>query len=72
MATSYYSNNYVNTFEHDVNVSLKDKFSVLKMLQTILSNLADPVKSQDPKYRQLRRRMEKMSCKFQQCTILHP
>jgi hypothetical protein len=53
MAT-YYNNNYVNTFEHDVNVSLKDKCSVLKMLQTILSNLADPVKSQDPKYRQLR------------------
>lgn len=42
------------TFETDVNVSLADKASVLKMLKTILANLADPVKQNDPKYRQLR------------------
>ena len=42
------------TFENDVNISLADKTAVLKMLRTILQNLADPVKSQDAKYRQLR------------------
>jgi len=44
----------VSQLEHDVNVSLAEKASVLKMLFIVLGNLADPSKCEDPKFRQLK------------------
>ncbi|GAX09554.1 hypothetical protein FisN_16Lh250 [Fistulifera solaris] len=41
----------ISTFEHDVNVSVSEKSNVLKMLQTILHNLAT---KDDEKFRSLR------------------
>jgi ElaB/YqjD/DUF883 family membrane-anchored ribosome-binding protein len=47
-------NSYLMALEHDVNSSATEKEKTLKLLKTVLKNLADPLKASDIKYRTLK------------------
>eukprot|EP00545_Synedropsis_sp_CCMP1620_P007899 CAMPEP_0119015240 /NCGR_PEP_ID=MMETSP1176-20130426/10664_1 /TAXON_ID=265551 /ORGANISM="Synedropsis recta cf, Strain CCMP1620" /LENGTH=229 /DNA_ID=CAMNT_0006968517 /DNA_START=86 /DNA_END=775 /DNA_ORIENTATION=+ len=51
----------------DKTTTAEQKADCLKLLKVVLKNLADPVKSQDPKYRQLKLENAKVASKILPC-----
>uniref|UniRef100_A0A7S1Y413 PUB domain-containing protein n=1 Tax=Grammatophora oceanica TaxID=210454 RepID=A0A7S1Y413_9STRA len=51
----------------DSSVSAEKKADCLKLLKVVIKNLADPIKSKDPKYRKLRVENEKIKNKLLAC-----
>lgn len=51
----------------DSSTTLEQKTDCLKLLKVVLKNLADPVKAQDPKYRQLKLENPKVQAKILPC-----
>jgi PUB domain len=64
-----YHNNFIHTFEQDVNVSSSTKVDVLGFISVILKNLI--AKPNEPKYRQLRLNNSKIQRFTSHASILH-
>lgn len=56
----------------DATTSIDQKVDCLKLLKVVVKNLSDPVKSKDPKYRQLKMDNEKVRSKILACPTATP
>mmetsp|Transcript_18656 Transcript_18656/g.26806 ORF Transcript_18656/g.26806 Transcript_18656/m.26806 type:complete len:224 (-) Transcript_18656:56-727(-) len=67
--SSYSSNtgNYLQNLVLDSSSSTEQKVDCLKLMKVVIKNLADPIKAQDAKYRQLKLENPKVATKILPC-----